>query len=146
LKGRADRIEKRADGSVFIADYKTGSPPSPKQVEYGSAPQLPLEAVMAEAGAFGATYAAPVTELAFWKISGRAAPGEEKPICANNPAELRAIIDQAKAALPELFAKFADAATPYLAQPHPDRATYEDVYAGISRRAEWGGAGGDDES
>ncbi len=146
LKGRADRIEKRADGTVFIADYKTGSPPSPKQVEYGSAPQLPLEAVMAEAGAFGETYAAPVTELAFWKISGRAAPGEEKPICAKNPAELRAIIDQAKAALPELFARFADPATPYLAQPHPDRATYEDVYAGISRRSEWGGAGeGDDD-
>ena len=27
--------------------------------------------------------------------------------------------------------------TPYLANPHPSRRTYRDVYAGISRRAEW---------
>ncbi len=143
LKGRADRIERRADGTVFIADYKTGSPPSKKQVEYGSAPQLPLEAVMAEAGAFGDAYAAPVTELAFWKISGRAAPGEEKPICDGKPEALRDIIDRAAAALPELFATFADPATPYLARPHPERGTYEDVYAGLSRRAEWSGEGED---
>ncbi len=145
LKGRADRIERRADGSVFIADYKTGQPPSAKQVEFGSAPQLPLEAVMAEAGAFGPEFQAPVTELAFWRVSGRAAPGEEKPICDKKPEALRAIIDAAAAALPELFGKFADPATPYLARPHPERATYEDVYAGISRRAEWGGAGGGDD-
>ncbi len=145
LKARADRIERRADETVFIADYKTGAPPKPKQVENGSAPQLPLEAVMAEAGAFGADFSAPVTELAFWRISGRAAPGEEQPICADQPDELRAIVAAAAAALPALFAKFADPATPYLARPHPRRSTFEDVYAGVSRRAEWGGEGdGDD--
>jgi ATP-dependent helicase/nuclease subunit B len=45
--------------------------------------------------------------------------------------------------LPELFATFADPATPYLARPHPERGTYEDVYAGLSRRAEWSGEGED---
>ncbi len=146
LNGRADRIEKRADGSVFIMDYKTGSPPSFKKIQNGTAPQLPLEAVMVEAGAFGADFTAPVTELAFWQLSGRAQAGADKPIAAAKPDELRAVIDDAAASLPELFAKFADEATPYLAQPHPDRSTYEDVYAGISRQREWGGEGGGDDT
>jgi ATP-dependent helicase/nuclease subunit B len=146
LNGRADRIEKRADGSVFIMDYKTGSPPSFKKIQNGTAPQLPLEAVMVEAGAFGADYVGPVTELAFWQLSGRAQAGADKPIAAAKPDELRAVIDNAAASLPELFAKFADEATPYLAQPHPDRSTYEDVYAGISRQCEWGGEGGGDDT
>jgi ATP-dependent helicase/nuclease subunit B len=145
LNGRADRIEKRADGSLFIVDYKTGSVPGGKQVESGSAPQLPLEAVMAEAGAFGEDFKAEVTELAFWKLSGKFEPGTTKPLFNNKPDDLRAVIAQAAASLPELFTKFADAATPYLATPHPGRSTYADVYAGISRRGEWGGDGGDDD-
>jgi ATP-dependent helicase/nuclease subunit B len=144
LKGRADRIERRADGSVFIADYKTGNPPAQKAVRTGAAPQLPLEAVMAEAGAFGDAFAGPVTELAFVRLSGRHDPGEEKPLFTK-PEDLRDIIDKAARELPTLFAKFADPHTPYLARPHPDRKTYADTYAGISRRAEWGGEGDDDE-
>jgi ATP-dependent helicase/nuclease subunit B len=145
LTGRADRIERRGDGSVFIMDYKTGNPPSPKQVEYGSAPQLPLEAVMAEAGAFGADLQGEVTELAFWKLSGRHVKGEDKPLFAGRPEQLRGVIDGAAANLPKLFARYADAATPFLASPHPGRSTYEDVYKGMSRRGEWGGDGGDDD-
>jgi ATP-dependent helicase/nuclease subunit B len=141
LNGRADRIERRADGTVCIVDYKTGTPPDPKKIQSGAAPQLPLEAVMAEAGAFGPDFCAPVTELAFWKLSGRAEPGAEKPLFETKPADLRAVIDQAAAALPDLFASFARPETPYLAKPHPGRSTFADTYAGISRRAEWGGAG-----
>ena len=134
LKGRADRIEKRADGSIFIMDYKTGNPPSPKQIEYGSAPQLPLEAVMAEAGAFGQAFQGPVTELGFWKLSGRNKNGEDKPIALEAIAE-------AATKTPALFAKFSLESTPYLAAPHPERSPYDDPYKGISRRGEWGGEG-----
>jgi ATP-dependent helicase/nuclease subunit B len=143
LIGRADRIERRQDGSVFIADYKTGTPPDQKAVEAGSAPQLPLEAVMAEAGAFGPEFQAKVTELAFWKLSGRHVQGEDKELFKGKPDELRAVIDTAAKNLPLLVRKFADPATPYLAKPHPGRGTYKDVYAGISRRGEWGGDDGD---
>jgi len=137
LTGRADRIERRADHSVFIADYKTGIPPAAKAILDGTAPQLPLEAVMAEAGAFGPAFAARVTELAFWRLSGRHAAGEEKEVFAGKPDDLRAAIDLAAKNLPVLVAKFADPATPYLARPHPQRAPYADPYAGLSRRAEW---------
>ena len=53
LTGRADRIERWRDGGLAILDYKTGTPPSQKEVDAGLAPQLLLEAAMAEAGAFG---------------------------------------------------------------------------------------------
>jgi ATP-dependent helicase/nuclease subunit B len=145
LKGRADRIEKRRDGSVFIMDYKTGNPPSEKAVESGAAPQLPLEAVMAEAGAFGAALQGPVTELGFWKLSGRNSNGEDKPIFPKDPAKLQKIIATAAEKLPALLNKFGRETTAYLATPHPGRSTYDDPYHGISRRGEWGGEGGDEE-
>jgi ATP-dependent helicase/nuclease subunit B len=136
LKGRADRIELGANGTVSIIDYKTGTVPKAKSVKNGAAPQLPLEAVMAEAGAFGEEFRARVAELAYFKLSGRAEAGDEtKPF--KTEAEIAEAVAQAAAALPELFEKFARATTPYLSSPHPSRQNAYDVYAGISRRAEW---------
>ena len=138
LKGRADRIERHADGGVRIMDYKTGKIPEEKKVRAGTAPQLPLEAAMAERGAFGQEFAAEVRELLYIGLSGRAAPGSETALLAK-PGELRAVIDSAASALPALLARFADPATAFLAAPHPDRQNLYDDYAGISRRAEWAG-------
>ena len=118
-------------------DYKTGVPPTAHAVAAGTAPQLPLEALMAEAGAFGPDLAGAVAELAYWRLSGRHEPGEEKALFAAKPEKLREVIDAARDALPALFEKFADPATPYLAAPHPARQNLYDSYAGISRRAEW---------
>jgi ATP-dependent helicase/nuclease subunit B len=105
---------------------------------------LLLEAVMAEAGAFGPAFSASVTELAFWKLSGRHLEGEDLQLFAEDADRLRAAIDEAARNLPALVKKFADPATPYLARPHPSRGTYRDVYAGLSRVGEWGGQGDDD--
>ncbi len=137
LTGRADRIERRADGAILVMDYKTGTPPSQKDILSGTAPQLPLEAVMAEAGAFGEAFRAPVAELAFWKLSGRHEKGEDKSLFTRKPEDLRAAIDLAAENLPTLIKKFANPATPYLARPHPGRTPHADPYAGLSRRAEW---------
>lgn len=139
LTGRADRIEKFSDGTIGIIDYKTGDAPGNAMVEDGSAPQLPLEAVMAQAGCFGETFAAEVAELAYWKISGRHEAGNELIVKPKKPRVLREVIEDAARALPETFVKFADEKTPYLAKPHPKQANKYDVYAGISRRAEWAG-------
>jgi len=139
LKGRADRIERGLAGGVAILDYKTGVVPGDARVRDGSAPQLPLEAVMAEAGAFGGDFAAKVTELGYVKLSGRAEAGEARTLFGKKPEELRVVIDAAAAALPEIFAKFARGETAYLASPHPGRDNLHGVYGGISRRAEWAG-------
>lgn len=52
IHGRADRIDRTADGSLAVVDYKTGGPPRALQVKEGFALQLGLIAMIAEAGGF----------------------------------------------------------------------------------------------
>ena len=52
LSARADRIERRRDGRYAILDYKTGQPPTGKQVRMGLSPQLTLEAAILREGGF----------------------------------------------------------------------------------------------
>ena len=52
LSARADRIEQRHDGRFAILDYKTGQPPTGKQVRMGLSPQLTLEAAILREGGF----------------------------------------------------------------------------------------------
>ncbi len=51
LRGTADRIDRLHGGGLVIYDYKTGTPPSHKDILHFDR-QLVLEAVMAEHGAF----------------------------------------------------------------------------------------------
>ncbi len=52
LVGRADRIDRLANGSLAVIDYKTGEGPSFKQVKAGFAVQLGLIGLIAERGGF----------------------------------------------------------------------------------------------
>ncbi len=52
LHGRADRIDELRSGGGAIVDYKSGKPPSNKQVKQIIAAQLPLEAAMLANGGF----------------------------------------------------------------------------------------------
>ncbi len=54
IHGKIDRLDRFADGTLGIVDYKTGSPPSSKMVEQGYALQLGLLGMMAEEGGFDA--------------------------------------------------------------------------------------------
>ncbi len=136
LVGRADRIERRSDKSIFIMDYKTGSSPTAKTLQSGAAPQLPLEAMMAEAGAFGPEFTGPVTEMAIWKLSGGRIEGDDTAL-VQDATQLRLLINLAATNLPALLIKFFNPDVPYLARPHPDRVLRQDIFDGISRRAEW---------
>ena len=65
LVGRADRIDRRADGRLAIVDYKTGTLPERRAMSStASRRNLPLEAAIAEAGGFAHVPAAAVAELA----------------------------------------------------------------------------------
>lgn len=135
VNGRADRIERRGD-TIAIIDYKTGSPPADKAVEQGKAPQLPIEAVIAETGGFPG-FAGKVAELAYWKLSGGATEGETRALFGDKAQSLEAVIEAARTQIPALLAHYADAATPFLDAPHPGRKPKDQPFAGISRRAEW---------
>ena len=81
LSARADRIERRSDGSYAILDYKTGAPPTGKQVRMGLSPQLTLEAAILREGGFADIDAgASVSELAYVRLSGNNPPGEQKTL------------------------------------------------------------------
>ncbi len=145
LVAKADRIDRQsASGSLAIIDYKTCAVPSKADVENGFAPQLLLEAVMARAGGFEAVAAGDVTQLGYWRLSGGDPPGEEKPI----RGDIAGLIDDAKAGLEGLVARFDDPATPYLARPRPDKAPRFGSYDHLARVKEWssgldqGGDGG----
>ena len=143
LVGRADRVERRLDGTLAILDYKTGQPPGGKQVEAGLAPQLPLEAAMAAAGAFGAERQGRAAELSYWQVTGGYVAGHELSLFRGNQVELAACIEEAQAKLGELIDAFDDPARCYLSQPHPGRAPRFSDYAQLARVAEWAAAGED---
>jgi ATP-dependent helicase/nuclease subunit B len=52
IHGRADRIDRKPDGSLAVVDYKTGQPPTGRRVEEGFALQLGLIALIAQDGGF----------------------------------------------------------------------------------------------
>ena len=134
LRGRADRIERRVDGTMAILDYKTGAVPGFGDVEQGLAPQLPLEAAMAAAGVFGEELASGVTELTYWHLSGGFVPGKETKLFKGTVA---AEAETAKQALCALIAAFDDPARPYLSRPHPGNGPRFSDYTQLARIAEW---------
>jgi ATP-dependent helicase/nuclease subunit B len=119
LSTRADRIERLADGSFAILDYKTGQPPSEKQVRTGLSPQLTLEAAILRGGGFHDIAAgASVRELVYVALRGGNPPGEAQAIdFKDGNADAQA--DRALARLTGVAARFFDEATPYLSLVHP---------------------------
>ncbi len=103
LTARADRIDVADDGSVVIYDYKTGRPPPQKHVDKLFAPQLPLEAAIAEGGGFAAIGPRAVCALCYIQASGRCDGGEEQPAASKDPASLAA---KALADLTKLIERF----------------------------------------
>jgi len=141
LTAKADRVDLLADGTLGIVDYKTGQPPTKREVAAGLAPQLPLEAAIAMEGGFAGIDAAPVGVLEFWRLSGGDPAGERRP-AGDDPAALAAA---ARDGLAALIARFDDPATPYLSCPDPARAPRFSDYEHLARVQEWSatGDGGD---
>ncbi|WP_245986390.1 double-strand break repair protein AddB [Azospirillum thermophilum] len=140
LTAKADRIDRSPDGLVLI-DYKTGTPPSTREIELGFAPQLPLEAAIAAAGGFSGIDAAPVAELSFWRLAGGDPAGEEKPV-KGDPADLATA---ARIGLEDLIRHFDAESTPYRSCPRPAMAPRYTDYAHLARVQEWSAGGGEGE-
>ena len=138
LVAKADRVDRLIDGSLSIVDYKTGGLPRAKDISLGFAPQLPLEAAMAAAGAFRNVPAGPVSQLEFWRLTGGDPAGERKPASK----EIEALATMAYAGLKALVAKFDDPATAYLSQPDPEHATSYADFNHLARVQEWSSVGG----
>jgi ATP-dependent helicase/nuclease subunit B len=145
LTARADRIERLADGRFAVLDFKTGAPPTDKQVRAGIAPQLTLEAAILRHGGF--EFVAPgasLAELVYVRLSGGEPPGEPCPIDFKD-LTVDAAADHALARLTELARRFEDENTPYrslvLSMWKNRYGTYDD----LARVKEWSvGQGGEE--
>jgi ATP-dependent helicase/nuclease subunit B len=137
LTGRADRIERHADGSLAILDYKTGKPPSQRAVETGLAPQLVLEAAMAAQGGFGPEWQGSTGELVYWYLSGGIDAGEATPLFKSSPQSIMGAADVALASLGALVDAFDRPDKAYLSRPDPDQALRFPEYEQLARVAEW---------
>ncbi|GBE44719.1 PD-(D/E)XK nuclease superfamily protein [bacterium BMS3Bbin10] len=146
LSARADRIDIRADGTLAIYDYKTGSVPSEKQIEETKAPQLPLEGVIAQAGGFEGLPAAPVSRLVYIRARGYGEGGEERDAGKKIAPDELAV--QALEHLETLVGAYAIETQPYEALRRAgfrNSAQYRyDDYAHLARVQEWQ-AGGEGE-
>jgi ATP-dependent helicase/nuclease subunit B len=141
LRGRADRIDRLADGRLAIVDYKTGALPQPGDDKSGFAPQLPLLAAIAEAGAFAGLRPTAVGELAYWKLSGGEEGGSEKPFARDKDVTVEEAVRAALDGLIGLIRAFDDPITPYAPYVYPARVRFDD-YAHLARVTEWSGDSG----
>ncbi len=145
LTGRADRIERHADGGLVILDYKTGLVPTGRQVGAGLAPQLLLEAAMAEAGGFGDEAVGTVRELAYWHLTGGPTSGNEVKLFNGKGPSIGEAVTEAIERLRARIDDFDDVHTAYLSHPHPSMAPRFSDYAQLARVAEWVSGGGEDD-
>ena len=141
LTARADRIDLRPGGGVDIVDYKTGAPPSEREILAGYAPQLPLEGAILMHGGFAGLPAAPPESLAHWRLSGGDPAGEIKAPRKTSAAELA---QAAADGLLALVALYDDEDTPYPSRPAPRHAPRYSDYEHLARVGEWGAADGDE--
>lgn len=142
LKGKADRVEERADGSYAIIDYKTGGVPAKGDIALGVANQLPLEGYILQEGYFHTVKPAADTPISlhYWKLSGAGEGGEASEAqSTKNKVSYAQLISEAKTGLHSLLSAFAWSDTPYLASPDPDLMIREEHndYAHLERIKEW---------
>ena len=152
LKGRADRLDLGTDGRLTVIDYKTGLPPSNRQVLTLLSPQLPLEAALARAGGFqGLAGGLAIAGLVYIHLSGGDPALSEEPRAAeplkkgDPPVALDALADQALDQLRKLVIRYADPATPYLSRARMERErTVDGPYDHLARVQEWSLSGGEE--
>ena len=127
LTGQPDRIDRLPDGSLHIYDYKTGSLPSKKQIEFFNI-QLVLLAMMAGEDAFGLGPAE--VSLAEFIGLGSAFKRQESPsdpaTLAGHRAKLLALIDT-----------YRDPGQGFTALRAVEMETHYGDYDALSRRGEW---------
>jgi ATP-dependent helicase/nuclease subunit B len=138
LYGKVDRIDRLGDGSLAIVDYKSGKPPSKKQVEAGFALQLGLLGLIAEREGFEPVRGAAST-YEYWSMS-RKKDGfgyVESPV-GNKGIPAQDFAPHAAHHLAEAVERWLTGNDPFVAKLHPEFAPYGD-YDQLMRLDEWYG-------
>lgn len=143
LMGKADRIDRLADGRVGIIDYKTGKPPSARQVKAGFSLQLGLLGVIAELGGFEGIGRAEAGDFEYWSLAkkGDQFGYRERPVDPLGRRD-KIVTDSFTAHAHEHFEGVANdyllGSAPFRAEINPEVASYGD-YDQLMRLEEWYG-------
>jgi len=148
VMGRADRIDRLADGRLGIVDYKTGAPPAKKQVMAGYALQLGLLGMIAQSGQFADVKTSQVVKgeaarFEYWSL-GKAKKEdgfgyrdtpmkEEKARTGLLPDEYLPFHAEK---LSEAITLFIKGRKPFIARENPDYNGYNE-YDHLMRLEEW---------
>ncbi|MBY0381805.1 MAG: double-strand break repair protein AddB [Xanthobacteraceae bacterium] len=147
LTARADRIERRTDLTYALVDYKTGNPPTGKQVRLGLSPQLTLEAAILRGGGFKTIPKhSSVSELVYVRLSGNNPPGEQKILelrrdRSDPPQWPDDAADEALAKLKTLIRRFESEQQAYTSLDLAMWSTRYGTYDDLARIKEWSAAG-----
>ncbi|QGP78408.1 double-strand break repair protein AddB [Sphingobium sp. CAP-1] len=144
LMGKADRIDRLADGRIGIIDYKTGKPPSARQVKAGYTLQLGLLGVIAELGGFdGLGPRVQAGDFEYWSLAkkGDQFGYRERPVDPMGKRD-KIVTDSFTEHAHEHFEGVANdyllGPAPFRAEINPEVANYGD-YDQLMRLEEWYG-------
>lgn len=143
IHGRADRIDRLADGSLAIVDYKTGAPPSGKMVENGFALQLGTLGLIAAQGGFAGVAGDP-NRFEYWSLAKSKAGGDAFGYVAEPVKEGRKQSGLPREEFLSITEDYLDGAIrdyikgdkPFVARLNPDLGGYND-FDQLMRLDEW---------
>ncbi len=134
LSARADRIDIMQNGAVRLIDYKTGSPPTAKEVQTGLNPQMTLQSAMLLEGAFAPLTASSIAEALYIQIGRSRSSMKVRSATGDKVDELAKIhLDRFKALL-QIYRGQDVAYLPRLIANEDDGET---DYDHLSRYLEW---------
>ncbi|MGE3246813.1 MAG: double-strand break repair protein AddB [Beijerinckiaceae bacterium] len=150
LTARADEIGLLRDGSAVIVDYKSKKVPSNPQIEAGFAPQMTLEAAIAENGGFADLPAGTrVAQASYVKLLGKDGV-EERALGVSKrrgetPKTFEELKEQHLAGFIDLANQFRRLETAYIPRPYPQYVNVFSDYDHLARTQEWLGEAGESE-
>lgn len=141
IHGRADRLDRLADGGLAVVDYKTGQPPSGTRVQEGFALQLGLVGLIAEAGGFEGVHGA-AEAFEYWSMAkGKAGemgymfePVLEGKKKSGIPRE--DFLPEIRRYLDDALDRWILGTEPFTARLNPELGSYAD-YDQLMRLDEW---------
>jgi ATP-dependent helicase/nuclease subunit B len=139
LKGTADRIDRAADGSLVIVDYKTGMPPRAKAVAEGYSMQLGLLGLIAERGGFDDVEGIAAC-FEYWSLAKKNGKlgHVSSPVGGKNGLEASEFTTIAARNFIAAANQWLTGDAPFTAKLHPEHAPYGD-YDQLMRLDEWYG-------
>lgn len=128
LTARPDRLDLLQDGRIQVYDYKSGKPPSDKQVAHFDK-QLPLEAAMVELGAFERLGQAEVAGISYIQLGGE---GKTEPRDFGPGQAL-----ETWAGFVGLIGQYLRGERGFVARLAMERSDHASDYDHLSRHGEW---------